>query len=102
MVLPLVNSKSTDKPVEESSTPNWHVFSYLHQRRFVWEVKCHHINALNDIMMDLFKDRLDDGFKIVFSGNDGPITLAGERFEREADRMQQKTHDREDTGIIQD
>ena len=100
---PLVNSKSTDKPVEESSTPNWHVFSYLHQRRFVWEVKCHHINALNDIMMDLFKDRLDDGFKIVFSGNDGPITLADEgQFEREADRMQQKTHDREDTGIIQD
>lgn len=53
------------------------------------------------MMMDLFRDRLADGFNIVFSGNDGPITLADEaQFERETIRTRSR-HDREDMCLIQ-
>ena len=48
----------------DQSTFNWQVLSYLHHRRVVWEVESYSLNSLNDLMMEIFRSRLSEGYQV--------------------------------------
>ena len=70
---PLLAHKSEEKDDKDPSGFNWHVSSYLHHRRVVWNVESHSLKAVNDILMESFRGLLSERFQVVYSGEDCEI-----------------------------
>ena len=77
---------------------DWHVSSYLHHRRVVWDVQAHEIKVLNDILMAVFRERLNEGFQVVYSATGGPITLF---YELKFESQGRHGNDKEDMCLMQ-
>ena len=72
---PLNWSKNISLQPQNEQQTKWQVQSYLHHRRIVWEIESYGVPSLNDLMMAIFKERLQEGYQVLYSSAGGTVTL---------------------------
>ena len=90
-------------PTQTEQQTRWQVQSYLHHRRIIWEIESYGLSTLNDLMMEIFRERLAEGYQVLNSSTGGIITLIYElEFHPEAGRNSPNPkHARENMCILQ-
>ena len=89
-------------PTQTEQQTRWQVQSYLHHRRIIWEIESYGLSSLNELMMEIFHERLNEGYQVLNSSTGGIITLIYElQFHPEAGRNSQFTDARENMCILQ-
>ena len=99
---PLNWSKNISLQPQNEQQTKWQVQSYLHHRRIVWEIESYGVPSLNDLMMAIFKERLQEGYQVLYSSAGGTVTLIYElEFHPENNRNSQFPDARENMCILQ-